>query len=205
MRELNENITFPEGLQEFLDDNAVECPPIPLALFPFLQERNANFFATSWNSISRPFLFMEDIENFLADEQEESGMQEKDYAGFGLSGYGLQNKYFNYFLQIKGLTLAVSLPWGAAYADQQAEQDEFKAACELIEMCIKLASQSEQGQDEQNQNKGQLSLLINAGSCQWKWVDENAVHEGDTLLSLVDFFEQHIDSTDIPPYMWTRV
>lgn len=203
MNEHIEKIEFQERLQEFLAENALPCPPIPLALFPFLQERGDNFFATDWYAISRPFLFMEDMAAFLEDLQnEETDIQENGYAAFGLSGYGLQSKYFNYFLYIKGLTLAVSLPWGLAYADPQAEQNELKAAYELIETSIKLASkQNEQGQN----NGGQLSLLINAGSCVWKWADESTVHEGNTLLSLVEFLEQHIDTTKIPPYMWTRV
>lgn len=202
MNEHIENTNLPEGLQEFLEGNALPCPPIPLALSPFLQERSANFFATDWYSISLPFRFMEDIEAFLEDLQnEETDIQKNGYAGFGLSGYGLQSKYFNYFLYIKGLILAVSLPWGLTYADPQAEQDELKAAYELIETSIKLASK----QDEQDQNNGQLTLLINAGSCHWKWADENTVHEGNTLLSLVEFLEQHIDTTDIPPHMWTKV
>lgn len=37
------DLVLPAGLQDFLEENALICPPIPLAIFPLLEEREENF------------------------------------------------------------------------------------------------------------------------------------------------------------------
>lgn len=189
------DLVLPAGLQDFLEENALICPPIPLAIFPLLEEREENFFATDWSVVSQPLNFMEDIDFALEALQEEQGdILEKGYAGFGLAGYGLQSRYFNYLLHMKGVTFAVSLPWGLAYSDPRFEREELKTAYGLIQLCMNTSVP-----------QGRLSVLVNSGACQWKWVDGDNTREGDTLISLVECLEQIEDSESIPQYMWTKV
>ncbi len=53
------DLVLPAGLQDFLEENALICPPIPLAIFPLLEEREENFFATDWSVVSQPLNFNE--------------------------------------------------------------------------------------------------------------------------------------------------
>lgn len=209
MNEYTENLELPEGLQEFLEQNAIPCPPIPLAVFPLLLERDENFFATNAYAFSGSFLFWEDLEDikealktqeekeaaFLKSLQEENEEDpERAYLGFGLFGYGLQSKSFQYLLHTKNLTFAFCLPWGLAYSDSAFEREELENVYETVTACLCCTAK-----------EGHLSVLINADYCHWKWADENSVKEGSTIMSLLDFLEQADDGSSVPEYMWTRV
>ncbi len=134
-------------LQSFsymLNSHSIPSINIPQEALQRLQHVENTFFATeeyidilaSIQSLED----MDDIYNSLEIKHLAESATVVDYTtvyffGCGLSGYGIQNWKFQYFLNTPQLRLCVSLPYGNVYADREEESKRLDYIIKLIHFC----------------------------------------------------------------------
>ena len=118
------------------------------------------------------------------------------YAGFGLTGYGLQSRRATFLVDAGRLRLGVSLPWSCAFGDAEDERAALAAAFRVTEVCLGHIPAS-----------GILSVFIGPEGFRWRWKDGEAEEEGSSLDSLLDVLEGHGGAAEeaVPSYQWMRV
>ena len=118
------------------------------------------------------------------------------YAGFGLTGYGLQGRRATFLVDADRLRLGVSLPWSCAFGDAEDERAALAAAFRVTEVCLGHIPAS-----------GILSVFIGPEGFRWRWKDGEAEEEGSSLDSLLDVLEGHGGAAEeaVPSYQWMRV
>ncbi len=198
------NDTFsllPSGLKEGLEVLALPClPPVPLSALESLEEVAPFFFASDDRPVRR-MEYPEDRDALLDSPEGEGGESTGEpsslpafrYAAFGLVGSGLQDTHFLYLLDVPGLRLGLSLPWGYAYGDSEAERDELAAALCLAEACQRNIPE-----------RGTLHVFFGPSSCLWEY-SGSAPSQGEDAASLLDFLTFLPQSEEIPAHLWMRV
>lgn len=118
------------------------------------------------------------------------------YAGFGLTGYGLQGLRATLLVEAAGLRFGVSLPWSRAFGNPEEERADLAAAFRLADLALRHIP-----------SEGSLSVFIGPEGCLWSRKDGESVYEGDTVASLLDLWEEHAFAAEdtVPFYQWMRV
>lgn len=192
---------LPAGLKECLEALALPClPPLPLSALERLEEVAPFFFASDGRPVRR-MEYPEDRDALL-DSSEGEGRESAGesaslpalcYAAFGLVGSGLQDAHFLYLLDVPGLRLGLSLPWGHAYGDAETERDDLAAALRLAEACQRNIPE-----------RGTLCVFFGPSSCLWEYAG-NTPSQGEDAASLLDFLTFLPQSEEIPAHLWMRV
>ena len=192
---------LPAGLKECLEALALPClPPLPLSALEHLEEAAPFFFASDGRPVRR-MEYPEDRDALL-DSSEGEGRESAGesaslpalcYAAFGLVGSGLQDAHFLYLLDVPGLRLGLSLPWGHAYGDSESERDDLAAALRLAEACQRNIPA-----------RGTLCVFFGPSSCLWEYAG-NTPSQGEDTASLLDFLTFLPQSEEIPAHLWMRV
>ena len=144
-------------------------------------------------------LYLEELDALFGGPGAPQGIGEGPvrYLGCGLVGRGLQSWQFRYLLDAGRLRLGLSLPWGRAWGDPEAERLSLEAACRFIEACQACLPRS-----------GVLSVVLDAERCAWRLdTSEGEVRQqGEGLDALLDLM-QGFDSgpAGIPNVNWMRV
>lgn len=193
--------SVPEGLKECLEILALPCPPpFPLEDLGWLEQRAPFFFATDSREVRR-MDYPEDRDSILDRRNgDEDGAPIENpasrYAGFGLVGAGLQDRHFVYLLDVPGLRLGLSLPWGLAYGEPEKERDDMEAALRLAHACQRSIA-----------DIGVLRVFLGRDQCVWEHEENGILCRGDDVASLLDHLTIHaaLDPTDVPSYLWLRV
>ena len=183
-----------------LEDNGLPLPPLPLEAINELEQTDEWFFATDGRELSGlAGLYLEGLDALFGGPGAPQGIGEGPvrYLGCGLVGRGLQSWQFRYLLDAGRLRLGLSLPWGRAWGDPEAERLSLEAACRFIEACQACLPRS-----------GVLSVVLDAERCAWRLdTPEGEVRQqGEGLDALLDLM-QGFDSgpVGIPNVNWMRV
>ena len=192
---------LPAGLKECLEALALPClPPLPLSALERLEEAAPFFFASDGRPVRR-MEYPEDRDAILDSPGGERGEGAGEppslpalyYAAFGLVGSGLQDAHFLYLLDVPGLRLGLSLPWGHAYGDSESERDDLAAALRLAEACQRNIPE-----------RGTLCVFFGPSSCLWEYAG-NTPSQGEDTASLLDFLTFLPRSEEIPAHLWMHV
>jgi len=192
---------LPAGLKECLEALALPClPPLPLSALERLEEAAPFFFASDGRPVRR-MEYPEDRDAILDSPEGERGegagesasLPALRYAAFGLVGSGLQDAHFLYLLDVPGLRLGLSLPWGHAYGDPESERDDLAAALRLAEACQRNIPAC-----------GTLRVFFGPSSCLWEYAG-NTPSQGEDAASLLDFLTFLPRSEEIPAHLWMHV
>lgn len=193
-------LRLPEGFAGMLEDNGLPLPPLPLEAVNELEQIDEWFFATDGRELSElAGLYLEELDALFGGPGAPQGIGEGPvrYLGCGLVGRGLQSWQFRYLLDAGRLRLGLSLPWGRAWGDPEAERLSLEAACRFIEVCQACLPRS-----------GVLSVVLDAERCAWRLdTPEGEVRQqGEGLDALLDLM-QGFDSgpVGIPNVNWMRV
>lgn len=192
---------LPSGLKECLEALALPClPPLPLSALERLEEVAPFFFASDGRPVRR-MEYPEDRDALLDSSEgegresagESASLPALRYAAFGLVGSGLQDAHFLYLLDVPGLRLGLSLPWGHAYGDAETERDDLAAALRLAGACQRNIPE-----------RGTLRVFFGPSSCLWEYAG-NTPSQGEDAASLLDFLTFLPQSEEIPAHLWMRV
>ncbi len=116
----------------------------------------------------------------------------------GLSGYGIQNWSFCYFLSTPYLRMSIKIPYGNAYGDPEEEQNNVQTAVQLIEFCQNrlLASQ---------ENK--LSLWLERDRCYFTvcTAEGETLKAGNELEDMIDFLVKNVETHQQPMRDWLAI
>ncbi len=69
--------------------------------------------------------------------QQEANKNHLHFFGCGISGYGIQNWKFQYFLSSPSLHIMLSIPYGNAYGNAEEERTMLTYSLTLIELCLR--------------------------------------------------------------------
>ena len=193
--------SVPEGLKECLEILELpSLPPFPLEDLDWLEQRAPFFFATDSREVRR-MDYPEDRDAILDrrngdDEGDSIGAPASRYAGFGLVGTGLQDKHFVYLIDVSGLRLGLSLPWGLAYGEPEKERNDMEAALRIAHACQRNLA-----------DIGVLRVFLGKAQCVWEHEENGILCRGDDVASLLDHLTIHtaLDPADVPPHLWLRV
>jgi hypothetical protein len=187
----------PEGLAQSLELLDLPClPPLPLEYLDLLEETAPFFFATDSRDVWR-MDYPEDRDSILSpDMGDESALPAPRYVGFGLVGAGLQDKHFLYLLDVPGLRLGLSLPWGSAYGDPQKERVDLEAALRIAHACQRNITEF-----------GTLRVFLAEDQCLWDYEENGVAQSGEGVASLLDHLTVQVDSAsaELPSHLWMRV
>ena len=219
---------LPEGFAEFLEDNGIPCPPVPLSALGMLDRTDDNFFATDMRSVSFVPLWPEDMDAVLDDRpggqedaasvsaegagpesenaadlsasSEHAPLDGRGYVGFGLAGGGFQGQRVLFLMEEGALRFGLSLPWNRAFGDPEEEREELEAAFRLAEVCLCRRPGDGAG-------SGVLRVFVNDEGCRWSLTGEGAEREGDDVDGLLDCLEAGESGCgeNVPFSMWMRV
>ena len=201
---------FPQGLKEFLEALALPCPPpLPLAHIGQFHQTAPRFFATD----DRPVRFRldspDDLDILLdrrpflrkgkdGSEPSPEGAAEPaaPYVACGLVGSGLQGIHFLYLLDVPGLRLGLSLPWGRAYGDAEEEVSNMEAGLRLAHICQRNIADC-----------GRMHIFLGPNTCHWTFEDGDSLCQGDDANSLLDHLTINTASSsgEVPSHLWIRV
>lgn len=183
-----QGLRLPEGFTGMLVDNGLPLPPLPLEAINELEQTDECFFATDGREPLSGLtgLYLEDLDAVFdsSGTPQPLGDGLVRYLGCGLIGEGLQNWQFRYLLDAGRLRFGLSLPWGGAWNDPEAERVSLEAACRFIETCQACLPQS-----------GVLSVVLDAERCAWRLdsTEGEALQQGEGLYALLDLM-QGLDS-----------
>ena len=193
--------SVPEGLKECLEILDLPClPPFPLEDLDLLEQTAPLFFATDSRDVRR-MDYPDDRDAILdrkkADEDAGIGRAPAPrYAGFGLVGTGLQDRHFVCLIDVPGLRLGLSLPWGLAYGEPEKERNDMEAALRIAHACQRSIADS-----------GTLRVFLGKAQCVWEHEENGILCRGNDVASLLDHLTIHtaLDPADVPPHLWLRV
>ncbi len=180
-------------LQQFsymLEAHAIPEFSLPTHAIPRIQQISNTFFATAEGAefLAQSTNLAEMLENYTIIEgrtllAEENTQDENTvlFLGCGLSGYGLQNWKFYYFLITPKLKLMLSIPYGNVYNDAKMEKETMDYALKLIQVC------------QQNllpEEKQTLSLFFSEKEFSYCVTNDahEKIHEGKEITKLLDLF-----------------
>lgn len=178
-----QGLRLPEGFAGMLEDNGLPLPPLPLEAINELEQTGEWFFATDAREPLSGLsgLRLEDLDGvFDSPATPHLGAGPVRYLGCGLIGEGLQSWQFRYLLDAGRLRLGLSLPWGGAWNDPEAERVSLEAACGFIEACQACMPQS-----------GVLSVVLDAERCAWRLdnPEGETLQRGEGLHALLDLVQ----------------
>lgn len=188
MDAITQGLRLPEGFAGMLEDNGLPLPPLPLEAISELEQTDEWFFATDGREPLSELtgLYLEDLDAVFdgSETPQPIGDGLVRYLGCGLIGEGLQSWQFRYLLDAGRLRLGLSLPWGGAWNDPEAERVSLEAACSFIEACQACPPQS-----------GVLNVVLDAERCAWRLdnAEGEALQQGEGLYALLDLM-QGLDS-----------
>ena len=162
--------TLPEELLRLLREHGMPPPPLPPDLVEELEEEDDLVFAAE---TSDKFLHM------------------------GLTGHGLQSRRFQYALRVPGLDFQLSLPYGRAFGDPKAENEDLRRGFALARLCLAAV---ERGLARPGWKGGRLGVDYDERDCSTRYLNTEgeAVYESDGLDTLLDVLETSSDSAAIP-------
>lgn len=169
-----ETLQLPEGLQAFLEETGLPVPPVPLALLDSFDAMSDRWFATDAGPEPKPLRFPSDADGFFSSRF----AGDRGFAGYGLAGRPFGTQYVIWALAEKTLEFAVSLPWGSAYGDPEAERRELDAAFRIGEVCA-----------AGRPAEGRLAVLIGSDGIEWSLSTPGATLSGDDLDGLLTALE----------------
>ena len=183
-----QGLRLPDGFTGMLVNNGLPLPPLPLEAINELEQTDECFFATDGREplSGLTALYLEDLDvvfdRFETPQPPGDGLVR--YLGCGLIGEGLRNGQFRYLLDAGRLRFGLSLPWGGAWNDPEAERLSLEAACRFIEACQACLPRS-----------GVLSVVLDAERCAWRLdsAEGEALQQGEGLYALLDLM-QGLDS-----------
>lgn len=221
---------FPEYFAEMLEENRLPIPPIPLSAIPFLEEREPAFFATDARPFTRNLhcINLDSLDMmrrgggfpFALNAPQDMASHEDGvlYVGCGLRGYGLQNRYFCYALEMASLRIVLSFPWGNVYEDADGAYESLEGLLHVIELC-----QHMQG----TMKEGCVLELALGQECVWQVLettedmtdsgaspedlanpDDSGVYclaKGDSIASLLDYMVTVDKGKTIDSSTWLRI
>ena len=176
-----ETLQLPEGLQAFLEETGLPVPPVPPELLDSFDAMSASWFATDAGPEPEPLRFLSDAAALFKARL----FKDRGFAGYGLAGHPFGTPYVIWALAVKTLEFVVSLPWGAAYGDPEAERRELAAAFRIFEAC-QAARPAE----------GKLAVLIGSNGIEWSLSTSRSALSGDDLDGLLTALENEAASAD---------
>jgi hypothetical protein len=107
----------PQTPQTLFERERLPFPPVPKHLAASLQQQGQAWFSTSLLQAT-PY----DMDHFLAEIEDDSGLPE--YAVVGFDGHGTNSWAAHYYLVSDAVALFIQLPWGGAYLDVEPARAE---------------------------------------------------------------------------------
>ena len=106
----------------------------------------------------------------------------------GFVGRGLQSWRFEYRLRVPGLAFALSLPYGGAFSDREAEKESLGHGFTLARLCLKAA---EKGLARPGLENGLLEVIYDEDVCSSSYLAPGGeiLFEGADLDALLDILE----------------
>ncbi len=116
----------------------------------------------------------------------------------GISGYGVQNWFFQYFLSTPTLRMSVNLPYGNAYSDAEEEREHLETAVKLITFC---QDHMFSAQDKK------LTCVLNKNSFVFNVCTANGelLQQGQDIEEMLDYLIKNEDTQSLSHRDWVAV
>ncbi len=115
----------------------------------------------------------------------------------GISGYGVQNWSFKYFLITPTIRMAITIPYGNAYSNPEDEKDELDTAIKLIEFV----------QNNLLEENKKLSFILNSNIFSYGIKNSNneIIEQGNEIDKMLDAFVKQSNSEVENCNNWIKV
>ena len=109
----------------------------------------------------------------------------------GFAGHGMQSWRFEYRLRVPGLAFALSLPYGGAFSDREAEKESLGHGFTLARLCLEAAGKGMSGLGPARLENGVLEVAYDEAVCSSSYLtlDGEVLFEGADLDALLDILE----------------
>lgn len=193
-------------LAQLFADGTLPIPPLPSACLPALQPVGPWLFATHDELGNLNFLSPASLK-LLADKGNgASGLDDPTaFLVCGVEGHGVNSWYFQYIYAHSRLCMGISLPYGNAYAEadaadeQSAETKRLSAARDMLELCLHSTRGGQYfGTYENAQLLWGVCMVHGQESVFFRLCDPEGqvLLEGEGMETLLDFLQSCASSGD---------